>query len=106
MRARKKARPDPAAKGVAHENGAIEAAHGHLKRKMDQQLLLRGTRDFSTLGVYQAFIDNIVAKINRHCKTRFDEERLCGREGHVRARGSGLVLCVQGKRQDLTRMAL
>ncbi len=26
-------------KGVAHENGAIEAAHGHLKRKMDQQLL-------------------------------------------------------------------
>jgi len=70
-------------KGVAHENGAIEAAHGHLKRKMDQQLLLRGTRDFSTLGVYQAFIDNIVAKINRHCKTRFDEERLCGREGQV-----------------------
>lgn len=63
-------------KGIAHENGAIEAAHGHLKRKMDQQLLLRETRDFSTLSEYQAFIENIVSKINRQCKTRFDEERL------------------------------
>ncbi len=62
-------------KGVAHENGAIEAAHGHLKRRMEQQLLLRGSRDFSELSEYEAFIEVIVAKINRQCKTRFDEER-------------------------------
>jgi len=63
-------------KGVAHENGAIESAHGHLKRKIDQQLLLRGSRDFLTLGDYETFINLIVAKINRRCKTRFDEEKL------------------------------
>ena len=62
-------------KGVAHENGAIEVAHSHLKQKVDQQLRLRGSRDFATMSEYQVFLDVIVAKINRQCKTRFDEER-------------------------------
>lgn len=62
-------------KGVAHENGAIESAHGHLKRKIDQQLMLRGSRDFTCLNTYETFINLIVAKINRQCKTRFDEEK-------------------------------
>jgi hypothetical protein len=62
-------------KGVAHENGAIESAHGHLKRKIDQQLILRGSRDFACLSDYETFINRIVSKINRGCKTRFDEER-------------------------------
>jgi len=62
-------------KGVAHENGAIESANGHLKRKVDQQLMLRGSRDFTCLTEYEKFINLIVAKINRQCKTRFDEEK-------------------------------
>jgi len=64
-------------KGVAHENGAIESAHGHLKRKIDQQLILRGSRDFNSLNEYEKFVNLIVAKINRQCKTRFDEEKTC-----------------------------
>jgi len=60
-------------KGVAHENGAIESARGHLKRKIDQQLLLRGSLDFLTLSDYETFINLIIAKINCRCKTRFDE---------------------------------
>jgi len=62
-------------KGVAHENGAIESAHGHLKRKIDQQLMLRGHRNFSNLADYETFINLIVAKINRQCKTRFEQEK-------------------------------
>jgi len=62
-------------KGVAHENGAIETAHGHLKRKIDQQLILRGSRDFIHLAAYEAFINPVIAKINRQCKTRFEEEK-------------------------------
>jgi len=62
-------------KGVAHENGAIESAHGHLKRRIDQQLMLRGSRDFSDLAAYEAFLNPIVANINRQCKTRFEEEK-------------------------------
>ena len=33
--------------GVAHENGAIESQHGHLKRGVEQALLLRGGADFA-----------------------------------------------------------
>ena len=32
-------------RGVAHENGAIESQHGHLKRAVAQALLLRGSTD-------------------------------------------------------------
>lgn len=61
-------------KGIAHENGAIEGPNGHLKRKIAQQLLLRESRDFLDLKQYRAFIDAIVAKINRQCHTRYIEE--------------------------------
>lgn len=63
-------------KGVAHENGAIESPNRHLKHKIEQQLLLRNSRDFATLSEYETLIGGIVSKINRQCKTRFDEERL------------------------------
>jgi hypothetical protein len=62
-------------KGVAHENGAIESPNGHFKRKVEQQLLLRGSRDFADLSEYEGFIERIVSTINRHCATRFKEER-------------------------------
>jgi len=62
-------------KGIAHENGAIESPNGHLKRKVEQKLLLRGSRDFARLSDYEAFIDKIIRKINKGCKTRFDEEK-------------------------------
>jgi IstB-like ATP binding protein len=31
--------------GLAHENGTIESHHGHLKRGIEQSLVLRGSRD-------------------------------------------------------------
>ena len=61
--------------GKSHENGAIEAAHGHLKRRIEQALILRGNSDFESLEQYQGFIDGIVAKINQRCRTRFEQER-------------------------------
>lgn len=50
--------------GVSHENGAVEAAHGHLKRGLDEALLLRGSRDFAELAAYQAFLQEFVARKN------------------------------------------
>ncbi len=61
--------------GVAHENGAIESAHGHLKRAIADALLLRGSRDFSDLAVYRRFIDKIVGRRNAHNSKRIDAER-------------------------------
>ena len=62
-------------KGIAHENGGIESPNRHLKNKIDQQLRLRQSRDFTTIDDYQSFIESIVTKINRQGKTRFAQER-------------------------------
>jgi hypothetical protein len=50
--------------GVAHENGSIESAHGHLKQTLEDALLLRGSRDFLDLEAYRAFVDAIVGRRN------------------------------------------
>ena len=60
--------------GLSHENGAIESPHGHLKRRIQQALLLRDSNDFCSLEDYQAFLDGIVSKINRQCRVRWQEE--------------------------------
>jgi hypothetical protein len=61
--------------GVAHENGAIEGPHGHLKRAIEDALLMRSCRDFDDLDAYRRFIAEIVSRRNaRHAK-RIDVER-------------------------------
>lgn len=61
--------------GIAHENGAIEGAHGHLKRAIEDALLMRTSRDFDDLAAYRRFIDEIVGRHNaRHAK-RIDVEQ-------------------------------
>jgi hypothetical protein len=50
--------------GVAHENGSIESAHGHLKQALEDALLLRGSRDFADLDAYRAFVDGVVGRRN------------------------------------------
>lgn len=61
--------------GVSHENGAIEAPHGSLKRRIDQAIKLRGSNDFSTRRAYREFLEHIVDKLNRRCKGRLAEEQ-------------------------------
>ena len=62
-------------RGLAHENGAIEAAHGHLKRAVEDALLLRGSRDFDTVAEYRRFIDELVGRRNARNRKRIDAER-------------------------------
>lgn len=67
-------------KGVAHENGAIESAHGHLKAAVRDALLMRGTSDFDSLSGYRAFIDEIVGRRNAARGKAIEAER-----SHLRA---------------------
>jgi hypothetical protein len=61
--------------GIAHENGSIEGPHGHLKRAIEDALLMRASGDFDDLAAYRLFIDEIVGRHNaRHAK-RIDIER-------------------------------
>ncbi len=61
--------------GVAHENGAIESAHGHLKKTIADALLLRGSRQFDSLTAYRRFIDDIFGRHNAHRAKAIDIER-------------------------------
>lgn len=62
-------------RGIAHENGVIESAHGHLKRAIGDALLLRGGRDFASLSDYRRFIDEIAARHNTRAADRIEAER-------------------------------
>jgi transposase InsO family protein len=61
--------------GVAHENGAIESAHGHLKKVLGDELLLRGSRDFADLAAYRRFVDEVVGRRNARNRKRIEIER-------------------------------
>ena len=52
-------------RGKGHENGSVESAHGHLKRRIEQALLLRGSNDFESIPAYQDFIDGVVTQSNQ-----------------------------------------
>jgi transposase InsO family protein len=52
-------------RGRSHENGGIESPHGHVKRRIEQALLIRQSHDFSSVDHYQEWLDEVVKKHNR-----------------------------------------
>ena len=66
--------------GVSHENGSVESSHGHLKRKLDDALLLRASRDFDDLEAWRGFVDQIVGRGNARNAKRIDQERIALKE--------------------------
>jgi transposase InsO family protein len=61
--------------GVAHENGSIESPHGHLKKVLTDELLLRGSRDFADLPAYRRFVDEVLGRRNARNRKRIEIER-------------------------------
>ena len=61
--------------GIAHENGSIESSHGHLKKTLEDAVLMRGTRDFVDLAAYRCFIDELSGRHNAKFGARIDIER-------------------------------
>lgn len=57
-----------------HEHGDVESQNGHLKRRLKQHLLLRGSRDFETDGAYDQFLAQVMESANRPRQTRLAEE--------------------------------
>ena len=60
--------------GKAHENGDVEQAHHRRKRAIEQELLLRGSRDFLERKDYERFIQRIIERRNAGRQKRLDEE--------------------------------
>ena len=67
--------PTRTTKGIAHENGGIEAPHGHLKNRIKQAIYLRGSADFASVEAYQSLINEAVEGLNRQCQTKYEQEK-------------------------------
>ena len=65
-------------RGVAHENGAIEGPHRHWKRRLEQQLIQRGSRDFETEAEYRQLVAQVTATLNSRTEVagKLEIERL------------------------------
>jgi transposase len=61
--------------GKGNENGDVEKGHDVFTHELDQQLLLRGSRDFESREDYAAYLRGVVAKLNERRKTKVEEER-------------------------------
>lgn len=57
-----------------NENGDVEQRHHRLKRAIDQELMLRGNRNFEDRAEYELFLKGLVRRLNAGRKTRLEEE--------------------------------
>ena len=62
--------------GIAHENGAIEGPHAHLKVALQQALLLRGSAEFADLDAYRRFVDEVIGRANAGRRKALEIERV------------------------------
>ena len=58
------------------ENGDCESSHGHLKDYLDQQLRLRGSRNFETLDQLRAFVAEKILKRNLKRREQWARDRV------------------------------
>lgn len=58
-----------------HENGDIESAHGHLKRRLATHLTLRGSREFADEAAFARFVTEVCTAINALRSEKLAEER-------------------------------
>ena len=61
--------------GKSNQNGVVEKAHDRLKTALEQELILRGSRDFATVESYLAFVEEVRQKLNAPTAARLAEER-------------------------------
>lgn len=67
-------KPHTTSIGKGHENGDVESANGHLKRRVEQHLLMRGSRDFESRQSYERFLGGILDAANNLRRERLRGE--------------------------------
>ncbi len=60
--------------GKKEQNGDVEASNRALKRRLEQHLLLRGSRDFESEEAYESWVQSVVANANMNRTERLNEE--------------------------------
>lgn len=65
--------------GKPNEQGDVESLNRHLKRRLNQHLILRGSRDFASLEEYDRFVEGVLRKANAKRQKRLEQELACMR---------------------------
>src|SRR4051795_1066548 len=60
--------------GRANENGDVEQRHYRFKQAVDQELMLRGSRNFVSVAAYQLFLQKLFKRWNAGRQDRYLEE--------------------------------
>lgn len=60
--------------GEKEQNGDVESANGVLKRRLEQMLLVRGSRDFESVPAYEKWAQSVCNDANKGRSKRFAEE--------------------------------
>ena len=60
--------------GQANENGDVEQRHYRFKQAVDQELMLRGSREFVSVAAYQLFLQKLFKRLNVGRQGRYLEE--------------------------------
>ena len=66
--------------GRGNENGDVEQRHHRFKRAVEQELLLRGSRDFADVEEYRRFLAAMFGRLNAGRRQRLVEEIAVMRE--------------------------
>jgi len=61
--------------GKSNQNGVVEKAHDRLKSAIEQALVLRGSRDFTSVECYLAFVQEVRRRLNGLVASRVTDER-------------------------------
>jgi hypothetical protein len=67
-------RPSHNTPGRGHENGDVEQAHHRFKRAVDQEMILRGSREFQSRLDYVAFLGEILNRRNGRRQEKLQDE--------------------------------
>jgi hypothetical protein len=60
--------------GRGHENGDVEQAHHRFKRAVEQEMILRGSRNFQNRVDYEVFLEEIVNRRNGRRREKLQQE--------------------------------
>jgi len=66
--------PRTIAIGEKHQNGDVEASHGALKRRLEQLLIVRGSRDFESVRSYEQWVQGSIERANSLREEKLREE--------------------------------
>ncbi len=77
--------------GKSNQNGDVEALNGAAKRRLEQHLLMRGSREFESADAYEHWVQQVLEKANDLRRTRIAAELASMKELKV----SRLPECVE-----------